>query len=366
MRILYDHQMFSNQRFGGITNYFCQLIKNIPEGHHYKLSLLVSYNEYLKENNSFFKKLFIPLPEKQFTGRRFLKNKIYILNKQFSKTAILSKKYDIFHPTFYDPYFLKNIKKPYIVTVHDLIPFKFKDKFNWKDLERQQMEIVIKNADRIISISHNTKEDLIDILNVHPDKIDVIYHGFNHPEKNNKPNLYGKYILFVGQRDGYKNFNNFLNAISPLLKQDTSLNLVCVGKPFTPKERYEISKLNVLNKIISLSTDEKGLQNLYANALVFVYPSLYEGFGMPILEAFANNCPVCLSNTSSFPEIAGNAAIYFNPYDNESIFEAIEKILFNKTLKDQLISLGQKRLSCFSWKRTASETIKSYEKILGN
>jgi len=363
MKILYDHQMFSTQRFGGITKYFCELMKNFPVEHQFNLSLLLSYNAYLREDQRIFKKLFFPLPEKQFKGRRLIKNKIYFFNQQYSKHSIASNKYDLLHPTFYDNYFFNSLRKPYVITVHDLIRFKFKDKFYWKDAERDQMGKVIKNAQRIISVSHNTKNDLIDIFNVDANKVDVIYHGFN-TAKRPKLNKFGQYILFVGQREGYKNFKNFINAISSLLNSESDLKLLCVGKPFNKEELLEISKLKILKQTIALSVNEEDLQNLYAHALVFVYPSLYEGFGMPILEAFANNCPVCLSNSSSFPEVAENAAIYFDPNNIESILYAIKKILYDDSTKKHLIFEGQKRLRNFSWQKTASETIKSYQKIV--
>jgi len=365
MKILYDHQMFSNQRFGGISNYFSQLIKNIPKENDYQLSLLLSFNEYLKEDKHFFKKIHFPLPEKQFKGRRFLKKFIYDVNQQYSKNSISYRKFDIFHPTFYDPYFLEKVKKPFVITVHDLIQFKFKDQFHWSEEERKFMEVTIKKATRIIAISQNTKKDLVEILNIDPDKIDVVHHGVNKPPQIDKPNIFGRYVLFVGQREGYKNFQFFLSAIVPVLIKDPELNVVCVGKPFSEKENEWIRTLYLKNKITAFSVSEKGLQALYSSASVFVYPSLYEGFGMPILEAFANNCPSCLSNTSSFPEIAGDAASYFDPNDPTSIRDSVERVLYNIELKEQLVYSGQKRVEKFSWKNTALQTINSYKKAIG-
>jgi glycosyltransferase involved in cell wall biosynthesis len=230
------------------------------------------------------------------------------------------------------------------------------------------MEIVIKKADRIISISKNTKKDLVDFFNINPDKIDVIYHGFNLSNnriyKRRIIDTFGKYILFVGARSLYKNFKVFAEAVSKLLKLEMGLKLVCVGTPFTSDEKALLSKLRIEDQTIVLNVEDSTLYDLYSNALVFVYPSLYEGFGIPILEAFANNCPVCLSNTSSFPEVAGDAGVYFDPYDHESILEAVTKVLYDSNLKNQMIKAGKEHLAGYSWKKMAEETIVSYNKTL--
>ena len=364
MRILYDHQIFSMQKYGGVSKYFCEIMRNIAPEDEYNLALIVSDNQYLKEDYPYFKKKIIPFPEKPFKGKSLLKRKIYFLNKQYSKQAVSSNKYDLLHPTFYDDYFLDNLKKPYTITVHDLTMFKFKDIFYWKEANLPKMEKIIKSATRVISISQNTKKDLVEMLNINPDRIDVIHHGYNKPTGSNTINRFGKYILFVGSRERYKNFITFIRAISSLLNKESGLRLVCVGLRFNTDELTELRKLNIMEYTSILTVDEKMLNNLYSHAQVFVYPSLYEGFGMPILEAFANNCPLCLSNTSCFPEIAGEAGTYFDPYNSESILEAVTKVLYDNDLKNQMIKAGNERLAHFSWKKAALETAASYKKTL--
>lgn len=357
--------MFSNQKYGGITKYFCELMKHLPCEYEYILSLLFSSNYYLKEDQGIFKKKIIPMPEKNFKGKGFLKRKIYNLNKHYSKQLISSNEYDLFHPTFYDNYFFPDLRKPYVITVHDLNAFKFKDTYHKEDVYRPLMEKVIKNANRIISISQNTKQDIIDTFNINPETIDVIYHGYNKPKLKGKLNIYGRYILFVGTRYGYKNFKTFLNGISGLLNSERDVKLICVGTDFDKGEITELNKLKILEQAIAIRVDEDSLNSLYANALLFVYPSLYEGFGMPILEAFANDCPVCLSDTSCFPEIAGNAGVYFDPNEPESISAAINKVVDNSVFRNQMINAGKQRLSEFSWSKNAKQTILAYERAIG-
>lgn len=363
MYILYDHQMFSYQKFGGITKYFVELIKNISPENNCHLSVLFSENNYLKENRELFKNLDL-LPEKDFKGKATAKEMLASLNKAYSSFRVSSNKFDLFHPTFYDDYFLKNLKKPYVVTVHDLIEFKYKDSFFRDSLNRPLMEKVIKNANRIISISDNTKADLLDTFDLDPDTIDVIYHGFNDTTKTKKTNHFGKYILFVGDRGSYKNFITLTEAVSGLLKKERDVKMVCVGKPFLPEEVDLFNRLGIEEQLIALNVSEEMLNELYSHALVFVYPSLYEGFGMPILEAFSNNCPACLSRASCFPEIAGEAAEYFDPADKDAMAQSIEKVIFDEDYANSLRKAGKERLKLFSWKKTAEETLETYRKAL--
>lgn len=355
--------MFLLQKYGGITKYFCELIKNLPVNTDYNLSVLFSENQHLKDDFSFFKNLYVPLPQKESRIRGRLKQFSYDINKRYSDYRIKAGNYDLFHPTYYDTYFLKNLKKPYVITVHDLIEFKFKDQYRLFS-RVDEMEIIIKNADRIISISENTKKDLIEILNIPGEKIDVIYHGFNQGPKKMDDNKYGRYILFVGVRRGYKNFSRLAKAFSELRREDNDLKLICTGQPFIKEELEELKSLDILESTYLYGVNEQQLNELYTNALVFVYPSLYEGFGMPVLEAFSNECPVCLSNSSSLPEVAGNAGEYFDPHDTESIKHAIQKVITDEELTKRMREAGIKRLGNFSWKKCSEETVKSYKKTL--
>ncbi len=353
--------MFLKQKYGGITKYFCELMKNLPIEHSYDLSVLFSGNQHLKDYN--FKRINFSLPARDFRGKGRLKTSFYNINKHYSEYKISSNKFDIFHPTYYDPYFLKNLKKPYVITVHDLIEFRFKEQYK-NDSLIPDMEKIIKKANRIISISENTKKDLIETLHISPDKIDVIYHGFNPPKKRPANNNLGRYILFVGVRTGYKNFSNLAKAFSELRRQDEDLKLVCVGQAFLKDEIVELKSLQIFDRTFVFGVNEDQLNELYANALVFVYPSKYEGFGMPVLEAFANNCPVCLSNTSSLPEVAGNAAEFFDPTSKDSILEAVKKVIYNKAHSEKLIEEGKIQLKKFSWKNCAINTAETYQRAL--
>src|SRR5690554_1998487 len=252
MRILYDHQMFSYQKYGGITKYFVELMKNIGVENEFSLSLLFSDNHYLGANHKLFKKYNL-LPASNFKGKGRIKEFLALLNHVYSNYYISKGDFDVFHPTFYDSYFLEKLKKPYVITVHDLIEFKFRSTYFKDSPRRGAIEKVIRHADRIISISLNTKNDLLEIFDLDPDKIDVIYHGFNPGDGDVGPNQFGKYILFVGQRSAYKNFDRFVEAIVPLLKKEKDIKLLCVGGEFTVHESSFFSHHGIENQTLAMN-----------------------------------------------------------------------------------------------------------------
>jgi glycosyltransferase involved in cell wall biosynthesis len=244
----------------------------------------------------------------------------------------------VLHPTYYDPYVLKEKVKPLIITVHDMIHELFPEYFSRDKKTIHNKEVMIFKADKIIAISESTKND---ILKFYPmigeDKIDTIYHGTSFESLANREKE--NYILFVGQRSGYKNFRLFLTAVAPLLlKYD--MRLICTGTPFNDQEKEMMGDLHITERTICKFVSEKELSNLYSKAIAFVFPSLYEGFGIPVLEAFSTGCPAILANTSSLPEIGGDAALYFDPYSIEDMRSAIERVITSSILQGELIDKG--------------------------
>lgn len=172
------------------------------------------------------------------------------------------------------------------------------------------------------------------------------------------------YFLYVGGRSSYKNFKFLLKAFS-IISQKYRVNLICTGSNFTSYERKLLAEYNINDWVkASIIRNDEELCLLYKNAISIVYPSLYEGFGMPILEAFACHCPVLLSNTSCFPEIAQDAGLYFSPYELESLVHSMELILLDDLLRNSLINKGLDREKEFSWNKTANQTLEVYKSVL--
>lgn len=354
MKILYDHQIFSIQRVGGISKYFVELIQNLPIEILRDISIGMSDNIYLPTY-----KPVISLPS--FKGVHRICN---LFNEPISLYQ-LNKKYDVFHPTYYDPYFLHRKHPRYVITVHDMIHEKFQQLFSYRDKTIEQKRATILNADKIIAISENTKKDLLDIYGINnPEKIRVIHHGIAI-NRTTTPvnNLPRNYILFVGARGGYKNFENFCRAYASVVRNYKEIQLVCTGRDFTPVEIEFLKKTGIHNNVHHYLVSDEQLRYLYKNALCFVYPSLYEGFGLPILEAFMMECPVILSHSSCFPEIAGDCAVYFDPTDVDSMQSAIEKVLNDSVLRQELSQRGKIKLGNYTIDNMVSKTLNVYREL---
>ena len=358
MKVLFDYQIFSMQKYGGISRYYIELMQEYKKlGQEFELPMYFSNNMYLSDIKNINK----------YKDCRVLNKLSKVISKITSKNHLSEGEYDIFHPTYYDPYFISLAKKPYVITVYDLIHEKFENMDNPKDLTLQWKKESILGASRVLAISENTKKDIIDFYGIDKHKIDVIYLASSLKKTQTllKINIPGKYLLFVGNRGKYKNFNKFIEAVAPLLKEDKELYVVCAGGGmFNDEEVSEFHHLKINNKVIFIDINNKILAYLYQNALLFVFPSLYEGFGIPILEAMNCDCPVALSATSSLLEIGGAAAIYFNPESIESIYIVIKDTIYNKEKLNKLMELGKNRRNKFSWKSTAEKTLESYRKAL--
>lgn len=383
MKILYDYMGFS-QKVGGVSRCFCELISHLPEDISYQIAIKQSYNIYLNQSglvqglnknpitaNNFLQPLKLPFRR---TIYNYLDKNIPIfpsynnINKKYVISLLKESKFDVFHPTGTDTYFLPYIgNKPFVFTVHDMIWELFKsrtkDSMKW---QKDRAELV-KKASHIIAISENTKKDLINILNVPEEKITVIYHGNSYNIKSWKERIVpAPYFLFVGRRHSYKNFIQTVRDFAEFNKVFPEVELVCTGAPFNRDEQRLISTLQLEHKISSRFVTDEELANLYSHAIGFIFPSLYEGFGLPILEAFSNGCPVLLNNASCFPEIASNAAIYFDSKEGMSNLSKVMTNLYccNEAERDSIIKAGYERLKFFSWESASLQLAEVYKNFM--
>jgi len=383
MKILFDHQIFTFQHFGGISRYFCELMDQFSwdPGIDFHLALRYSQNEHLHQHsqlNRFWTQRNNFFSDSQFFTNLQKKIHINALNHIFNnpnESIIWLKKqeYDVFHPTYYNPYFLKYLgKRPYILTIYDMIHEKYPGNFDKRDLTSIRKKILAENATGIVAISESTKADIMKFLDIESHLIQVIHlaSSFN-PEKNpeqirlnGRDDFPEKYFLFVGNRSGYKNFTFLIEALFPVFKNNEKLHLICAGGGnFSDSEKELMRVMDMSSRVHIFPADDATLPYLYKNAYAFIFPSLYEGFGIPVLEAFSCSCPTVLSNTSSLPEVGGDAALYFDPVDSASMINVIEKILSDENLREDLITKGRSRSKLFSWEKTASMTKKVYEMV---
>ena len=355
-KVLYDAQIFTSQKFGGISRYFVELMKNMPYDISTDLSASFSHNIYLPEVKDI----------RDFPSIPFKKDLVKMLNHRRSVSQIVKGDFDVFHPTYYNPYFLEKLKRPFVITVHDMIHERFPESFSADDPTRECKRRVVFAADHIIAISQSTKNDLIEMYNLPEDKISVVYHGQTlvNPDEEPVSGLPQHYILFVGDRNRYKNFERMARAYSVIRKSFPEIKLVCTGRPFKKHELEMFAKLGIEKDVCRFFVNDRQLRYLYSHAICFVFPSLFEGFGFPVLEAYAAGCPIVLSNTSSLPEIAGEGGMYFDPTDIEDISSKIIKVIEDPQLRDDMTKRGREIAKNFTWQRTAAQTAEIYRKLV--
>lgn len=358
MKVLFDHTIFQ-QRYGGASKYFTEIMKRFPP-QAYKLSLLLCNNTYLAEASIC----------REAGFRHFIINRFpqaYRVNSLVTLWQLQRGRYDIYHPTGYGPKWdmVPNGKKV-VVTFHDLTIFKFPQYFNkvYRELYIRQQRTAAERADCIIAISNHTKKDLIETFGTNPYKIKVVYHGVEKKKLRRRRLHENPYVLFVGARNGYKNFIKCIEAFGIIHSKYPELHLICTGLPFTLEEHKLLMQLGLWNSVFCMSATEAQMDALYQFAELFIYPSLYEGFGMPILEAMCNGCPVALSDASCFPEIAGEGGKYFDPTSSEEIANVMEQILTSNTMRQNMIQSGYRRIQYFSWEKCAHEHLQLYQSLI--
>ncbi len=356
LNVFVDHQIFSLQRVGGISRYFAELINNLPI-HDCKPVVPDFYSDNIYLTNK--KELGLPFLPQKVRGRL---NEI--LSRSSSKKMLLSDAYDVFHPTYYSTYHLGKSKKPVVLTVYDMIHEIYPDQYRDPGEIQRNKKKLIHAADKIIAISNHTKNDILKYNNVDPSKIEVIHLATSILSVIPEPvlGLPQQFILFVGERKGYKNFKTLAEALGKL-KLSSKVVLFCAGGgSFNQDEVKFIEEYGLETKIIQKNVSDSELAWAYKNAACFIFPSLYEGFGIPILESMSFGTPTILSETSCFPEIAGDAAIYFK--NTDELANAIGSVLNSEISLDFLKERALAHSSLYSWGRVAKQTSDVYRSLI--
>ena len=364
MRILYDHQVFTWQRYGGISRYFYELITRmaVEPGVDVSLFLGMHVNQYGLERcrGSFadfwgIQRPAIPKTNKFFSG----------VNRLLFPRFLRRSCPDIYHATYYGQQG-GQFDGARIITVYDMIHERFPSTFPWYDRTALNKRSSMNRADGIICISEATKRDVMELVGIPGDRITVIYLGSSlNAEVTEPPVIQRSYILYVGQRAGYKNFDRLAQAVARSEQIRRNFRLICFGGgPFTKGEQQRAMSLGIGNIVQHISGTDAILANLYKYAAVYVCPSLYEGFGIPTLEAMQMGCPVLVGRSSSLTEVAGPAGCYFDPNNSEDLSDKLETIVLNEGVRGRLTALGLAQAQLFSWDRCARETLEFYRSRL--
>ena len=355
--VIYGPEIWSLQNEGGISRYFQKLIGG--------LSINGVQGKILTQSNtnSRFKEINAPNFEvKQLTTGPKVSREINALLK-------LARNGSILHPTYYSKNLESiNTNTPIVVTVFDMISELYpqkKPRFrNVVDVKKLSVE----NSDLVLSISERTKRDLIELYGVSEDKIVVTYLGSNlHliPQTKSVADVEGDFILYVGKRSGYKNFSNFIRAYSQSKTLNRNFIVIAVGGgKFDSDEISELQKLGIHKKVTQVGANDSQLAMYYRSAACLVYPSLYEGFGLPPVEAMSLNCVVVGSSGGSIPEVCKEAALYFDPTSIDSIEQALIKTLADEPLMLQMRHAGLEIAKTFTWENTALDTLAAYKSLI--
>lgn len=364
IKVFFDNKVFFEQPLGGASKYINELSKSLSVLNcDSEILSPIHINNYLDKNQSAKTIYKFDNHYPRFTRLIFEK-----FNKYYIKKYIKNNKPNILHFTDINNDYLDIFLGKKIVTVYDLIHEKFENLYNLPNDYKVKKKFFLEEMDHIICISENTKKDLIDIYNIKESKISVIYLGVSSlKEKKNKKIDQKRpkpYLLYVGYRKRYKNFLRFLKAFSLSKNLVNDFDIVCFGnQKFDKEELITIDQLKLKQNIQLVSGNDDDLNFYYRNAELFIFPSLYEGFGIPLLEAMQNGCPVCCSETSSLREIGADAVDFFLPENEESILNSLNKVLYSNDYKLQLIKNGFKNVSQYTWLNCAKKTLEQYKKI---
>jgi len=366
-RIVYDHQVFASQRHGGISRYVCEIAARIGRmpGFCTRVVAPLAFNAYLPQSG--VSRIGIDLPG----GRERYPGCLQV-SGLLARPIIRACRPDLVHETYYAPRRIAPRGVPTVLTVYDMVYERLPGMFPRQDRVVRDKAVAARRADHVLCISESTRRDLLEFVPLEASRVSVIPLGFSALEDGGVPRRPAPpggrpYMLFVGKRGGYKNFRRTLQAYAASARLRGQFDLLAFGGgPLTAEEnRFALSLGLPQGMPRQVSGDDTALAACYRGARAFVYPSLYEGFGIPPLEAMSLDCPVACSATSSLPEVVGDAALTFDPADVDAQRASMEKIAFDDALRAELIARGRERIKVFTWERCAQQTAQIYEALIG-
>jgi glycosyltransferase involved in cell wall biosynthesis len=360
--VVFDHRIFSAQQYGGVSRYFAGLVAPLGRyGISAKVLAPLHQNAYLSM-----------MPQELVSGYRIPKFKgsaqiCLAANPALSRLAMSSFPPRIVHETYYGAEREAPKAAAVVLTVYDMINEIYEHLFENSQLRLVKTAAILR-ADLIICISESTRSDLLRFFPEVEARTRVTHLAYDptftmdgpHPTNIEKP-----YLLYVGARRAYKNFTALLDAyaMSPTLQND--FNLICIGGgDFDYNERDMISRLGLRDRVQQRQADDAQLREWYRSAAVFVYPSLYEGFGIPPLEAMALGCPVVGVRSSSVPEVCGDGAEFAPNGSPEALHEAIVSVVYDSARSESLRLAGYEQIRRFSWEKAAYETSEIYRELV--
>jgi glycosyltransferase involved in cell wall biosynthesis len=365
MRIAFDHQAFCLQKSGGISRYFFKLAEGLAnEQENIGVFAPLYRNQYARQ-----------LPYKIMHGG-YIKDYparcadvAVALNGMVGRRQLRAWRPDIVHETYFSNHRSGATNTATVLTIFDMISELGLDGATRTptELRTSKKYAAVKRADHVICISEHTRQDLIKLYDIEPEKTTTIHLGCDSHVRPTARlmRIERPYLLYVGLRGGYKNFNRFAQAVASSNQLRESFDIVAFGGgAFSDIELAALRDLKfTANQVVQVEGDDSTLANYYVHASALVYPSFYEGFGLPPLEAMAHRCPVVSSQASVMPEIIGSAAEFFDPIDPADMAVAIERVVFSSVRTQDLIEKGLERVKCFTWDKCAQHHLDVYRAL---
>lgn len=363
MRVALDEQIFAIQPFGGISRLFYEKASAFVRDPSLGVSVeplgAAVVNEYLLGDLE----LAHALKATRAGGSYSALARYFLRGNRKSPVEVV-------HNTFYLPRGLGGHPGARrVVTIYDMIPELLPQTRRRMDFLTEKHKYV-QRADHVVCISESTRNDL---LKAYPDihaPVTIAYPGvgsqFNSAAAQ-LPGLPEPYVLHVGNRGSYKDGETLLRAFAQVAQDFPEITLFLVGGgPLTKREREHSTALGIAHRIAQRSIPDSDMPSVYAQALVTVFPSRYEGFGLPAVEALACGCPLVLADTSSLPEVGGDAAYYFAPGDDHELAEKLRALLESQTLREERREAGYRQASKFTWRGYAEANARAYQAALGS
>lgn len=365
--VLFDFQIFYLQEYGGISRYVCELARHLstlPDTRAH-IDAGMHHNAYAAE-----------LEPGLVTGHRVARSrskvalaKGWLRNDAMFRRHVRRGEHSHVHLTYFYELARPRARAARMLTVydmtHELYPSQVPGALRTTTLKRR----AARNADHIVCISESTRNDLIRLFGVAPERVSTVHLGLNVPTPrapgDAATGIVGRpYLLYVGQRGGYKNFAGFLAAYASSARLLNTFDVLCFGGgPFSDAELGQARAFGIdVERLRQVGGGDDSLFAAYRGAAMLVYPSRYEGFGFPPLEAMAAGCPVVCSNTSSMPEVAGAAARMFDPDSIDAMAHGMTSLADDTSLREHYREAGFARARAFTWERCAARTREVYAK----
>jgi glycosyltransferase involved in cell wall biosynthesis len=363
MNILYDGQIYADQITGGISRYFTNTIDRLPADFYPTLT-----SSYRREKSFYPSHPNLKISEfPNFRPYRLA----HKLRRQYFQLVLNHRNFDIIHPTYHfllSQESFATVRSPLTITVCDMIHEIFASTMDPQGITIRSKKAAITAAERIFCISEHTRQDLIKFFPAAETKTVVTYLAseFSRELADGVPLAIDcPYFLYVGGRTKqYKNFDTLLFGFSKVASTNSEVRLYVVGSEFDDAERQQIAELQLADRVVNYTqVNDRLLAALYRDSVAFVYPSLYEGFGIPPLEAMACGTAVVAANSSSIPEVVGDAGILFDPKSADELADILIHLLNSPLERDRLITKGNERHQLFSWEKTASQTVEVYRSL---